>query len=156
MATLDTITVRQRAECVGFAVQMAQAALGEGAGYVSPNARIGTLSSWEWEKVAMGAVSGWVAERSRQVGERFLDEQYLLATGELPEPYELGLTALVLPGLGELVEGMGLTDRAIGAWSRDEICTFVWTCAQMLNEARARNDERPEPAADQPELLMAG
>lgn len=154
--TLSSITSRQRADCVGFAVQLAQTAVGDGSGLVSPNARVGTLSVWEWDKLVMGAVSGWVAERSRQVGERFLDEQYLLATGQIPEPYELGLTALLLPALGDLVEKMGLSDRPIGAWSRDEICTFVWSCADMLNEARARNDERPEDAGDPSEVLAAG
>lgn len=156
MPTLDTITPAHRSDCIGFAIELAKTAIGTERGYVSPNARIGTLSDFEWEKVAMGAVSGWVAERSRQVGSRFLDEQYLLATGEVPEPYELGIASLILPGLGDLIERLGLADKAIGEWSRDDICLFVWTAADMLNTARARNDERPAPADDGPDVLMAG
>lgn len=156
MPTLDTITSVERLSCVSFAIEMAQSVIGAGPGFVSPSARIGTLSNFEWDKIAMAAVSGWVAERSRQVGARFLDEQYLLATGEVPPPYELGLAALVLPGLGDLVERLGLSEKPVGQWSRNEVCLFVWTAADMLNGVRARNDERPEPSEDGLDLLMAG
>ena len=157
MATLSTISQKERADAFSFAIDMARTAIGEQRGFVSPNARVGTLSNFEWEKIACGAVSGWVAERSRQVGaDRILDEEFLLATGEVPEPYELGIAALVLPSLGDLVEKMGLSDQPIGAWSRDEITLFVWTAADLMNEARARNHERPEPAADGPNFLLGG
>lgn len=156
MATLDTITTTEHDDCVAFAVEMAKTAIGSGQGYVAPHARVGTLSDYEWDKLVMGAVSGWVAERSRQVGTRFLDEEYLLSTGEVPPPFELGLAALLLPGLGDLIEAMGLTDKPIGDWSRHQVCVFVWTAAEMLTAARARSDERPADSADPSEILMAG
>lgn len=157
MAQLDHITAQERASTLSYAIEMAQTAVGIGQGLVSPNARVGSLSAYEWEKIAMGAMSGWVAERSRQVsGDRLYEEECLLATGEVPEPYELGLAANLLPALGDLVEKMGLSGKPVGDWRRDEICLFVWTAAQMFAAARARNDERPEPAADTPDYLMAG
>jgi hypothetical protein len=156
MATLSTITTAEKSDCVGFAVEMAKTAIGSERGYVSPTARVGTLSDFEWEKLVMGAVSGWIAERSRQVGARFLDEEYMLATGEVPAAYDLGLAALLLPGLGDLIEGMSLADKPIGEWSRNEICLFVWTAAEMLQSARARIDERPVDSADPSDVLMAG
>ncbi len=157
MANLEQIRPDEKASCIAFSIELAKSAIGQERGFVSPSARLGTLSDWEWEKVVMGAMSGWIAERSRQVtSDRLFDEGVFLATGEVPEPYELGLAANVLPGLGDLIERLGLTDKPIGAWSRDEVCLFVWTCADMLNNARARNDERPQSGDDVPDYAMAG
>lgn len=160
MASVASVTTQERAESALAAVEMARGIIGEGRGFVPPNARVGTLSDWEWQQIAVAAVSGWVAERSRQLGaDRVIDERFFLATGEMPEPYDLGVCALALPALGDLVEKLGLGNKAIGEWRREHVLLFVWTAAELVAEARARNDERPEPSSDAgtvPAELYAG
>jgi hypothetical protein len=136
---LETISTKERADAALFAVEMAKSCIRTDTGFVHPNTMVGRLSDWAWQQIAMGAVSGWVAERSRQVGaENVLDEHLLLAVGHKPEPRDLGLARLTLPHLGDLVVGMGVTDKAITDWSEEEVATFVWTAAELLAEIRSR------------------
>ncbi len=142
------------------AVSLARDLVRPEAHYLSPNAKLGSLSEAEWRKLALAIVSGWIQMRSRQLTEeRFFDEQYFLATGEVPEPFELGACATVLPALGDFVEKLGVTDKPIGDWSKDQILHFVWTAFELVEEARTSRDERPGPLS-RPEMvggtLMAG
>lgn len=156
MGRVNLITMEEMAAAYHAAVALAKTAIGDEDGFVKPTARIGSLSDWEWMKLCEGAVSGWIVARSRQLtSDRFGDESFFLATGEVPEATELGIVGACLPALGEFVEKMGMTEKPIGSWSKQEITLFAWTCAELVNEARVRVQERPGPV-EAPEWLMAG
>jgi hypothetical protein len=153
MGRVSRISMEERAAAYYSAVDLAKTAVGEGDGFVSPHALIGRLSAWEWMKLCDGAVSGWIAARSRQLtAERWGDESFFLATGEDPPAAELGVCAFCLPALGELIEKMGLTDKPIEEWSKREVMLFVWHAAEFVTQARARRDEGLGEASV-PELL---
>jgi hypothetical protein len=159
MGSVERITNDERAEAIASAIDFAQSQLGDGSGFVSRNVRLGSLSRYEWNKLAEGFVSGWIIARSKQLTrDRFADEAFFLATGEVPEPSELGVCAAALPELGDLVEKLGLADQPVGAWSREQILIFVWTAAELVLEARTAKDERPGPMPRELEddVLMAG
>jgi hypothetical protein len=154
MGRVNRITMEERAAAYHAAVDLAQTAIGEGDGLVSPNARIGSLSAWEWMKLCEGAVSGWIIARSRQLtAERCGDESFFLATGVEPPAAELGVCAFCLPALGELIAKMGLTDKPIGEWSKREVLLFVWHAAEFVTEARTRRNEPGEISVAE---LLAG
>jgi hypothetical protein len=138
-----TVSPADRLECFAAAVDMGKGVVREERNYVNPETKVGKLSLFDWDKLASAMVSGWIIARSTQVvGELIEDPNVFLATGEIPEPRDLGLVASVLPSLGEFVDKMGLTDKTIGAWSRDDICMFVWNAAELINGVRAEYDRR--------------
>jgi len=143
---IELITGQEREAAISAAVAHAQFMIGPGRGFVSPYAKLGLLSDFKWRKIAEGVVSGWIVERSRQLtAERVTNEAMFLATGAVPEPMELGTCAVALPALGDLVENLGLAERPIGAWSKDDVLLFVWTAAEIVAEVRTARDERPSP-----------
>jgi hypothetical protein len=153
---LNRITMDERAAAIEAAVSHAQLAIGERRGVVSPQARIGSLSAFEWQKLVEAIVSGWIIERSRQLAaDRLPDEIAILAMGSAPEPRELGTCASILPVLGDFVEKAGLGDTPIGNWSREDILHFVWTAADLVERASTLRDERPDLVGAN-ELLRAG
>lgn len=135
---LSRITAQERADCALFAVELAKGCVAASRGYIHPNSRIGTLSDREWAQLAMSAVSGWIAERSRQAGKTYLQEENILTVGQTPEPAEIGVARLALAPMGDLVEGLELTDKAITEWSEYQVCVFIWTAAEVLNRIRSR------------------
>jgi len=159
---MAVITNDERAEAYAEAVAYGKLLLGQGDGYLNPNSKFGTLSDFEWNKLTTAVVSGWIVARSKQLtAERFWEEESFLAMGEVPEPVQLGVVAAILPGLGDFVAKMNMTDRPIGEWTKEEILLFVWTAAELVNDARTARDERPGPlVADEvhpsDDLLMAG
>lgn len=137
------VSTADRLECFAAAVDMAQSAIACERNFVNPETKIGRLSLPEWDKLASAMVSGWIIARSTQVvGELIEDPNVFLATGEFPEPRELGLCAAILPALGEFVEKMDLTDRPIGLWSKHDVCMFVWNAVQLLNGVTLEYDKR--------------
>lgn len=161
MGELKNITAIERAAAMCAAVNMARDMVRDGSGYLSPRSMLGSMSQYEWDKLAEAIVSGWIIERSRQLtGSRFTQEAAFLAMGEDPEPAGLGHCAAILPALGELCEARGLTGKPIGDWSKMDVLIFVWNIADMMTRATVARDERPEfVPADQvlgQNLLMAG
>jgi hypothetical protein len=139
------VSPADRLECYAAAVDMAKGIVGSERNYVNPEKKVGSLSLFDWDKLASAMVSGWIIARSTQVvGELIEDPNLFLATGEIPESRELGLVASVLPSLGEFVEKMGLTDKAIGAWSKHDVCMFIWNAVELVNEVRSEYDKRHE------------
>jgi hypothetical protein len=138
-----TVSPADRLECYAAAVDMAKDAVLYERNYINPETKIGNMSLFDWDKLASAMVSGWIIARSTQVvGELIEDPNVFLSTGEIPEPRELGVVASVLPALGEFVDKMGLTDKPIGSWSKDDICMFVWNAAELINGVRAEYDRR--------------
>lgn len=153
MGSVAKITGEEREAAYYAAIEMAKTCLGTEPGEVNPNARLGTLSDSEWQKLAYSMVSGWICARSRQLTiERFGDETFFLATGEVPEPQELGICATTLPALGDLVEKMGLSSVPVTDWAKGKVLLFIWTAAELIEDARTRRDERPDAVS----VLMAG
>jgi hypothetical protein len=138
------------------AINAARSIVREERNFLSPHARLGTLSQLEWRRLAEHLVSGWIIERSKQLhADRILDEESFLAEGSTPEPFELGRLASILPALGHMVENNGLTERPIGAWSRDEILRFVWEASDMVARIEVDQKERPtEPSVS--DIMYAG
>lgn len=138
-----TVSPADRLECFAAAVDMVKEAIKDERHYVNPETKVGNLSLFDWDKLASAMVSGWIIARSTQVvGELIEDPNTFLATGEIPEPRELGIVASVLPALGELVERMGLTDKVIGVWSKHDICVFVWNATELVNGVMSEYDRR--------------
>jgi hypothetical protein len=136
-----TVSPADRLECFAAAVDMARGVVRDERNYVDPETKVGKLSLFHWDKLASAMVSGWIIARSTQVvGELIEDPNVFLATGEIPEPRELGLCASILPALGEFVDKMDLTDKTIGAWSKHDICMFVWNAVELVNGVRREYD----------------
>lgn len=139
-------TELERAEAYSAALYMAKSVIREDRNAVHPNAKIGSLSDNEWRMLVEAIVSGWIIHRSKQLSsDLVLDGDEVMATGEVPEPQELGVASLALRPLGDLVEGMGLSDVPIGRWSKQQILLFIWTATELVNEARAKTAIQPPP-----------
>jgi hypothetical protein len=152
----DPISSEERAACVNAAIRFGRETIGNGDGYINPKFPVGSLSDFQWKKFAENIISGWIIERSKQlVGERLFKDTHFLATGEIPEPQELGVCATALPALGDFIEKLGLADKAIGEWSKDQILLFIWHAAELIEDARTNRDERPAPI-EIGRTLMAG
>lgn len=142
-----TIVQHEKDAAEEAAVRSMRDMLGYEAGYINPRVGLGNMSEPEIAKLAQAAVSGWIVQRSRDlVGDRIFDTNEFLATGEVPEPVDLGPVAFALPALGELVEKMGLADVAIENWRKADITLFVWTAWDLVQRAHTIRDERPGPA----------
>jgi hypothetical protein len=146
----------QREAAYEAAINAARAIVREERNFLSPHARLATLSQFEWRRLAEYIVSGWIVERSKQLhADRILDEESFLAEGSTPEPFELGRLASILPALGRMVENNELTDKPIGEWSRDEILRFVWEASDMVARITVDQKERPtEPSVS--DIMYAG
>jgi hypothetical protein len=156
MGSVSHISDIERAAALTAAICFARDVVRDEAYYLKPASRLGSLSEFEWEKLAEAIISGWIIERSKQLtGERFGHEHAFLAMGQDPEPAGLGHCAVTLPALGQFVEDRGLTDKPIGDWSKMDVLLFVWNAADMVLRATEMRDERPSqlPAKS---VLMAG
>lgn len=158
MGSVANISNDERSEAIASAQRHMDFVLGMGTGMVNPNAKVGSLSYMEKRKLVEAIVSGWIVERSRQLVADRLNEAFFLATGDAPEPFELGPCAAALPALGNLAEKMGLVDLPLGAWSKDQILQFIFTATELVSEARAARDERPGPMPNEipGDVMMAG
>lgn len=127
---------------------------------IHPNASLKSLGDNELGWITHGAISSWIFERSKQVTQsRTSVERLICSMQGKPEPWELGSVGAALPALGQYVEDNGLTNLAIGQWSRESIVGFVWACFQTIDEARTARDEIPEEIPFDPDphpLVMAG
>lgn len=156
MGSVAAITMPERDQAYTAAIRFGRDVIGEGSGYLAPGAKLGSLSEFEWRKLAENVVSGWIIERSRQLSsERIFDETAFLAEGSEPEPSGLGHCAAILPMLGTFVEQRGLTDLPIGEWSKRDVILFVFNCADMVFRASIARDERPTDP-DIGRTLLAG
>lgn len=139
------------------AVRSMRDVLGYEAGHVNPRLGLGDMTDPEISKVAQAAVSGWIVQRSRDlVGDRIFDEHEFLATGEVPEPMELGPCSFALPALGEWLEKQGLADVAMQNWRKADILLFVWTAWDLVQRAHTIRDERPGPSPLASDLNVSG
>lgn len=111
---------------------------------VNPNTRLRDLSRVELNWIVSCAVSAWIIERCAQAArERVADEVLTTTIEQDPEPRDYGAVAATLPKLADLVEMMGLTDLAIGQWSKKQIIAFIWSAHQVVSDAIVMRDERP-------------
>lgn len=143
----------------GAAIEYALTCIGQGDGYINPNAKIGSLSGFEWNKLAEHIVSGWIIERSRQLtAERLTDEQEFLAIDCSPSPRGLGIAAATLPKLGAFCEQEGLSGKPINQWTKPQVLRFVWAAKELFMDAESAAKERPAFVSGLPDrdLMMAG
>src|SRR5215213_2780931 len=131
----------ERAEAMASAIDLGKAMIGRDPGFIHPNARVGSLSEFEWQKLAEAIVAGWIQARSGQLIEERFREEAFLTVGSIPEPYELATCSFVLSALGGLVGHMGLTDVPIGRWDKQDVLLFVWSATELVNSARVARDE---------------
>ena len=153
------IPPRERDAAEEAAVRSMRDMLGYEAGCINPRIGLGDMSEYEIAKIAQAAVSGWQVQRSRDlVGDRIFDEAEFMATGEVPEPHELGPVAFALPALADLVEKMELGDVTLVNWRKADITLFVWTAWDLVQRAHTIRDERPGPSLTEEDyrLLRAG
>jgi hypothetical protein len=133
-----------RAQTYTAAINAGRAIVREERDFLSPSIRLGTLSEFEWRKLAEQMVSGWIIERSKQMhAERITDEETFMKEGTAPEPFELGRIAAILPALARLVEHWGLSEQPIGEWERDQILRFLWRAIEFVEQAKVAEKERP-------------
>lgn len=153
MTKKPKITPVERDAALVAAVSAARRVIGYGEGYIASASKLGSLSDMEWDKLVGAIIAGWATCRAEQLtGERLYDDSYFYATGQYPEPTEIGTCAHALKALGDLVERLGLTDQPIGEWSREHVLMFVFNAAELVIEARTARDERPGPS----DMLMVG
>jgi hypothetical protein len=133
-----------RAQAYTAAINAGRAIVREEKNFLSPSARIGTFSEFEWRKLAEHIVSGWIIARSKQMhAERILDEESFLKEGSTPEPFELGRIDAILPALAGLIEAWGLGDQAISEWDRDKMLLFLWRAMEFVEQVKIAEKERP-------------
>lgn len=128
---------------------------------INPNATLKSLGPHELRWIVCMAISQWIVERSRQTSElRGVEGLIKTFHGAEPEPWEKGSIVSVLPQLGQWVAENGLNDAPVGAWSRDQICEFLWIAYRAVDGARVARDELPgDIPFDEPEearMLRAG
>ncbi len=146
----------QRDQAYTAAINNARAIVREERNFLSPHTRLGTMSEFEWRKLADSMVSGWIIERSKQLhGDRLLDEESFLSEGSVPEPFELGKLAGILPALGAIVERRGLSELPIGDWPREDVISFAWHVLDLAERIAVAQKETPTDP-DVASTLMAG
>lgn len=139
----EIVTRDERAAAYSSALYNFRAMIGADKGMVPPNARIGSLSDYEIGRLIEATVSGFIVCRSYQMVEGRYNESKLLATGEVPEPYELGTIEATLPDVGKLLDGLRLMDVPISAWSKLQLLTVLYCVTEFVIDARTSRDERP-------------
>ncbi len=155
MVKRATIPPRERDAAEEAAIRSVRDMLGYETGYVNPRLGIGDMSELEMRKIVQAAVSGWQVQRSRDlVGDRIFDEHEFMATGEIPEPYELGPVAFALPAMADWLEKMELGGVAFINWRKSDATTFAWTVWDLVQRANTIRDERPSTASDVDDLAM--
>lgn len=155
----SVITPDESVAARGAAIEYALTCIGHGDGYINENARIGSLSGFEWNKLAEHIISGWIIERSRQLtAERLTNDQEFMAIDCSPSPYGLGIAAATLPKLGAFCEQEGLTAKPINEWTKPQIVRFVWAAKELFLEAASASRENPDFISGLPDddMLMAG
>lgn len=128
------------------AIQAGIAAAKKVVGDLAPTTQIKTLSDQEWGWIVSATLCGWICERSKVISERGIGqvEQLLVTLNKTdPEPWEMGAASAVLPALGEVVSDLGIAEKAIGEWSKDEVIVFVWRTFFLMDAARCARDQSP-------------
>ena len=159
MGRRATIPPRERDAAEEAAIRSVRDMLGYETGYVNPRLGLGDMSEFELAKIVQAAVSGWQVQRSRDlVGDRIFDEAEFMATGEVPEPYELGPVAFALPAMADWLEKMELGDVAFINWRKSDATTFAWTVWDLVQRAHTIRDERPgpSPVEEDSRMMRAG
>jgi hypothetical protein len=131
---------------------------------IPPATPIGRLGNVEWGWIVAAILFGWISTRAEQAIAENIDTELAVRTnGFHPDPWDAGLIASVLPGIGD-IHGIDWS-LPLGQWSREAITDFLLTALQLVRSAEAARDlsakgitrqSNPDIVADEISILTAG
>jgi hypothetical protein len=130
-------------KAIAEAIAAARAVIADGKhdGYVNARVPVGNISEVEWGWIVCAAIFAWIKKKAEQAVQEGVgyDASIRFLPGVDPQPWEAGAVEALLPSLGEL-EGVPW-DTPIGAWSKDQVCSFAWRIHELLTQSLAARNE---------------
>jgi hypothetical protein len=109
-------------------------------GAIPPSTPIGRLSDHEFGWIVSGALYGWISTRSQQATEESWDqEKTIRTTGFVPEPWDAGAVATILPWLFESCPTLDWT-KPIAEWPREAMIEFLLMALRLIRRAVIARD----------------
>ena len=117
-------------------------------GAVPPMTPVGRLSDTEWGWIIASILFGWIRERATQATANGLNvEKQIQQTGLVPDPWDAGSIACVLP---ELAEAKVDWSASLAELSRDELICFLGDAYTLIQKAMNARDLGEHQIARQP------
>jgi hypothetical protein len=105
-----------------------------------PPRRSGRLGDVEWGWIASAVLFGWISTRAEQATAENLDtEQTIRMTALSPEPWDIGATTAILPGLADACPGIDWS-APLSTWSRKAMGEFLLTAMRLMQKAMIARD----------------
>jgi hypothetical protein len=99
---------------------------------------IGRLNDHEWGWAFSAMLFAWIKTRAQQAADEGLDaEQTIRLTGMVPDPWDAGAVAAILPKLAQLEIDWKL--RVI-EWSQDTMVKFLLAAFGLIRQAEIARD----------------
>jgi hypothetical protein len=106
-------------------------------GAISPGTQAGRLSDTEWGWIAAAIIFAWISTRAQQAVAEGLSTEFAV---RLPEPWDAGAVAAILPDLCEAVgESIDWT-RPMQHWSRKQMIEFLLRAFYLIHDAMTARD----------------
>jgi hypothetical protein len=106
-------------------------------GVIPPGTQIGRLSDTEWGWITTAVIFAWISTRAEQATTQGLDVEVAL---RLPEPWDAGAIASILPSLFQALEEKIDWTRPVHNWSRDQMINFLLSALNLIRDATAARD----------------
>lgn len=109
-------------------------------GAIPPSTPVGRLSDREFGWIVSGALYGWITVRAQQATEESWDqERTIRTTGLVPEPWNAGAVAAILPRLFESCPDLDWS-KPVADWPRDAMVEFLLTALRLIRRAIIARD----------------
>jgi hypothetical protein len=109
-------------------------------GAIPPGTPVGRLSDRELGWIVSGALFGWICTRAQQAVEEVWDQEKTIRTlGLVPEPWDAGAVAAILPRLFESCPTLDWA-RPVADWPREAMIEFLLAALQLLRRAMIARD----------------
>jgi hypothetical protein len=121
-------------------------------GAVPAGSPVGKLNDTELGWLVCAGIFSWISKRAEQASHGGFDlartEEAIRNTGQVPEPWDAGAVAAILPNVAE-IPGMPW-DAPIGTWPKDAIVRFLCAAFAMIQQSMKCRDAgepitRPAP-----------
>jgi hypothetical protein len=106
-------------------------------GVIPPGTQVGRLSDTEWGWIAVAIIFAWISARAEQATAEGRDIEFAV---RLPEPWDAGVVAAILPDLFETLEEGDDWTRPMQNWSREQMIEFMLRAFYLTRNAMTARD----------------
>jgi hypothetical protein len=106
-------------------------------GAIPPGTQVGRLSDTEWGWIVVAIIFAWISMRAEQATAEGRNIEFAV---RLPEPWDAGAVAAILPDLFETLEEDVDWARPVHDWSREQMIDFLLHSFNLISDAMAARD----------------